>query len=151
MKSLVEYLDLSQINEMASSLTELRTQVNNISDQILQNWCLVKLADEYPDKSFSIDRNHWASELKGHMNSITKIKVKSGRKDKTIRNVWIDVLELDDPIEVSKAIRKKFNEEGLQKYVNKISYECAGAADEIVRILSSTRDDVESYIQGELG
>lgn len=151
MKSLVEYLDLSQINEMACTISDLRTQINNISDQILQNWCLVKLSDEYPDKSFSVNRNHWASELKGHMNSITKLKIKSGRKDKTIRNVWIDVLELDDPIEVSKAIRKKFNEEGLQKYVNKISYECADAVEEIVKVLSMDNDAVESYIQGELG
>lgn len=151
MKSIVECLKNSIINEMAYNLSDLKTKLDNISDQILQNWCLVKLSDEYPDKSFAINRHHWATELSAHMNSIVKLRLKSGRKDKAIRSVWIDMLDLNDPTEVSKAIRSKMNEEGLQKYVNKISYECADAADEIMRILSGSREDVESYIQGELG
>lgn len=151
MKSLVEYLDLSQINEMAMNLSKFRNKLIDISYQILQNWCLVKLSDEYSDKSFAINRNHWGSELKAHMNTIVDINIKSGRKDKTIRSVWIDDLELNDHVEVAKRIRGKFNDEGLQKYVNKISYECADAADEIVKVLSSSEEEVDSYIQGELG
>lgn len=151
MKSIVECIKNSIINEMACGLSDLKTKVDNIADQILQNWCLVKLSDEYSDKSFAINRQHWATELRTHMNSIAKMRLKSGRKDKAIRSVWIDTLDLNDNVEVAKAIRSKFNDEGLQKYVNKISYECADAADEIVKVLASSPEEVESYIQGELG
>lgn len=151
MKSIKECLHDSIINEMAVNLSKFRANVHNLGGQILENWCLVKLSDEYPDKSFAINRHHWATELKGHMNNIVSQTLKSGRKDKTIKMLWIDELEYDDHNVVADKIRSKFNKEGLQKYVNKISYECADAADEIVKVLASSSEEVESYIQGELG
>lgn len=151
MKSIKECLHDSIINEMAVNLSKFRANVQNLGGQILENWCLVKLSDEYPDMSFANNRHHWATELKSHMSNIVSQSLKSGRKDKTIKMLWIDELEYNDHNVIADKIRSKFNKEGLQKYVNKISYECAEAADEIVKVLSSSEIDVESYIQGELG
>lgn len=152
MKSLIDYIRTSQINEMAINKSKFESSLFNIINQIVENWCLVKWCDTYPEEQTSIKlRNHWASELKGHMNSIVDVKLKSGRKDKTIKNILINQLELSDETEISKRIRVKFNKEGLSKYVNVISYECANSIIDICNVLASTPDDVENYVNGELG
>lgn len=151
MRSLVECLNISYINEMSSKLGDFRNKISDKANQILENWCLVKLSDMYPNKSFAINRNHWATELKSQMMVIVNATLKSGRKDKVVKSVWIDELDLDDNVQISERIRDKFDEEGLSKYVNKISYECANSAEEICSILSGTMADLRTYIQGELG
>lgn len=152
MKTLNEYIATCQISEMATKLSEFNLSVKNIINQIIENWCLVKWCDSHKHNQTSERlRNHWASELKGHMNSIVNVKLKSGRKDKTIRKILIDDLELNDDNVIANIIRKKFNEEGLSKYINNISFECANHITDICNILSGNEDTVEDYINGEIG
>ena len=151
MKSLYNYIKTRQINEMAQNLSAFKDLIRNLHKQILENWCLVKWCDMYPDELTSKRlRNHWAAELKAHMNKIVEIKLKSGNKDKAIKKEWIDLYELNDPIEVAENIREKFNGEGLEKYINIISEECAKSALEICNVLSSNNKNLNDYIQGEL-
>lgn len=152
MKTLNEYIATCQISEMATKLSEFNLSVKNIIDQIIENWCLVRWCDNniYSQTSERL-RNHWAGELKGHMNSIAKIKLKSGRKDKTIRKILIDDLELNDNDVIANIIRKKFNDEGLSKYINNISADCANHITDICNVLSGDEKDVEDYINGEIG
>ena len=70
---------------------------------------------KFRNKNIKRLRNHWATELKAHMNKIIEIKLKSGNKDKVVKKEWIDLYELNDPIEVAENIREKFNNEGLEK------------------------------------
>ena len=58
---------------------------------------------------------------------------------------------LNDATEVADNIRDKFNKEGLEKYINIISEECAKSALEICNVLSSNVQNLNDYIQGELG
>lgn len=152
MKSLSDCIKEFFITEMAIKLGEFRKKTEEIISQVIENWCLVKWCDDNPYEITSKKlRNHWASELIGHMKSIVDIKLKSSRKDKALKNLMIDTMELDDHNEISNVIRKKFSEEGLAKYVNKISFECADHIEEICNILSGTREDVEEYVRGEIG
>ena len=146
MRSLVEVLQGSQINEMAANLSKYRNAIISVATQILQNWCLMKLCDEHPDDWFAINRNHWASELRAHIESIVSIKLKSGRKDKVTKQVWIDELELDDSIEVASRIRSKLSDDNLEKYVNKIAEDAANDASKICMLLSSSVTDIREYI-----
>ena len=146
MRSLVEVLQGSQINEMAANLSKYRNAIISVATQILQNWCLMKLCDEHPDDWFAINRNHWASELRAHIESIASIKLKSGRKDKVTKQVWIDELELDDSIEVASRIRSKLSDDNLEKYVNKIAEDAANDASKICMLLSSSVTDIREYI-----
>lgn len=139
------------ITEMAIKLGEFRNKTEGIINQVIENWCLVKWCDDNPNELTSKRlRNHWASELIGHMKSIIDIKLKSGRKDKALKNLMIDTMELNDSVEISRRIRKKFNDEGLSKYINKISFDCSKHIEEILEILNGTEEDVEEYIKGEL-
>ena len=152
MKSITEYLQLNQITEMAKNLNDFRKLLNDLSEQLIQNWCLVKWCDLNPDNNISKRlRNHWATELNAVMTKISNIKLKCGRKDRAIKYVLIDDLELNDYASISNMISKKFNEEGLSKYIYKMSQICSKHINEIINILSKTNYDVEDYINYEIG
>ena len=89
---------------------------------------------------------------------ISEEKLKSGRKDKVIKNEWIDHFELNDKDNITNIIRNKFNKEGLEKYklslcfahamhINVMTEECAKSTNDICNVLSGNKDDIESYIE----
>lgn len=153
MKSLSEYISTFQINEMADSLDDFKKTIRDHRLQILQNWCLVRWCDLNPDNDISKRlRSHRTTELKSQMLKIVTSKLKAGKKSKVIKKQWIDRYELDDYNSVADAIRDKFKEEKLGKYVANISFDCAENALEICNILSTNNiNDVEEYINGYLG
>lgn len=152
MKNLGECVINSMINEMAYTKSQFEFKLDNLADQILQNWCLVKWCDDNPKEQKSVNlRNHWASELKGHMKTIINTSLKSGRKDKVIKNVLIDRLELNDSTQVARRIRDKFNKEELSKYINTISQACSDNIEEICNVLYKDEQNMEDYIHRTIG
>ena len=148
MKNLLEYVEESTILEMSLNLSKFKDLLYNLSKQIIENWCLVKWCDMHPDELTSKRlRSHCSTELKAYMFRISEEKLKSGRKDKVIKNEWIDHFELNDKDNITNIIRNKFNKEGLEKYINIISKECAKSANDICNVLSGNKDDIESYIE----
>ena len=85
------------------------------------------------------------------MTQIANTRIKSGRKDKAIKNILIKKWELNDPDVIYNFINKKFTKEGLFKYSKYISEICSNNIDEICNILSQNEDDVYNYIEGEIG
>lgn len=152
MKSFYDYIRKSFIKEMADNLSTFRVKTQDITYQLIQNWCLVKWCDLNPDNDISKRmRNHWASELKSYIIRIAKSKVKCGRKDKVIKDILITEMELNDPVEIQDIIRDKFNEEGLSKYVNQIAEICSKHINEICNVLLYDKYKIEEYINGYLG
>lgn len=152
MKSLTEYLIYNPINKMADSLSDFRNKINNLLGQLLENWCLVKWCDLYPNSNISVRlRNHCATELIRIMIQITNTRIKSGRKDKAIKNILIKKWELNDPDVIYNFINKKFTKEGLFKYSKHISEVCSNNIDEICNVLSQNEDGVYNYVEGEIG
>ena len=149
MKNLLEYVEESTILEMSLNLSKFKDLLYNLSKQIVENWCLVKWCDMHPDELTSKRlRSHWSTELKAYMFRISEEKLKSGRKDKVIKNEWIDHFEFNDKDIITNVIRNKFNKEGLEKYINVMAEECAKSANDICNILSGNKEDIESYIEG---
>lgn len=97
MKNIIDYIYESQINETSISLSDYSFKVENRIVQIIENWCLVKLCDLYTEEPFSINRNHWCSELKSYITYIRKLKIKNGNKDKIIKKLFIKEMDLDIP------------------------------------------------------
>ena len=153
MKTLIEYIESSVITEMAKSLSDFKQLVSDLSDQIIENWCLVKWCDMYPNKLTSKRiRNHWASELKSYLYKISREHLKSGRKDKVIQDEWIKHLELNDTYIISDIIRDKFEKEGLEKYIYRVGAECAKSSSEICNVLNSkSPKEIEDYFYGYMG
>lgn len=149
MKNLSEFLKNFYITEMAIKLGEFRNNSEGIINQIIENWCLVRWCDMYPNELNSKRlRNHWATELINHMLRINNIKLKGSRKDKALHNLVIKTLEYNDWIEIAKVIRNKFNEEGLENYVTITSEECANNIENICNILCSDENDIKEYVNG---
>lgn len=152
MKTLFEYMTESQINEMANSLSDFINKIDSLLQQMLENWCLAKWCDLFPNNNISKRlRNHWGTELKATMLQIVKIKLKSGRKDKAIKNILINKWELNDKSVIYDFINMKFTENGLFKYTNYMSDVCANNILEICNALSQDENYITDYINGELG
>ena len=151
MKNFSEFLKNFYITEMAIKLGEFRNNSEGIINQIIENWCLVKWCDMYPNELTSKRlRNHWALELINHMLRINNIKLKGSRKDKALHNLVIKTLEYNDWIEIAKIIRNKFEKERLEKYINIISEECANNIENICNILCSDENTIKEYVNGYL-
>ena len=151
MKNFSEFLKNFYITEMAIKLGEFRNNSEGIINQIIENWCLVKWCDMYPNELTSKRlRNHWVTELINHMLRINNIKLKGSRKDKALHNLVIKTLEYNDWIEIAKVIRNKFEKERLEKYINIISEECANNIENICNILCSDENTIKEYVNGYL-
>ena len=151
MKNFSEFLKNFYITEMAIKLGEFRNNSEGIINKIIENWCLVKWCDMYPNEITSKRlRNHWALELINHMLRINNIKLKGSRKDKALHNLVIKTLEYNDWIEIAKVIRNKFEKERLEKYINIISEECANNIENICNILCSDENTIKEYVNGYL-
>lgn len=149
MKNFSEFLKNFYITEMAIKLGEFRNNSEGIINQIIENWCLVKWCDMYPNELTSKRlRNHWVTELINHMLRINNIKLKGSRKDKALHNLVIKTLEYNDWIEIAKVIRNKFEKERLEKYINIISEECANNIENICNILCSDENTIKEYVNG---
>lgn len=153
MKNLVDYIyENGCVSEMATNLSTFRLLLHNLYIQLIENWCLVKCCDMFPNELTSIRlRNYWVTELRTIMCEITNEKLKSGRKDKVIRHELINSIELNDKDRISSLIRDKFCKEGLEQYVNIISIECADNMNNICDILCGSSNDVKNYIDGYIG
>ena len=151
MKNFSEFLKNFYITEMAIKLGEFRNNSEGIINQIIENWCLVKWCDMYPNELTSKRlRNHWVTELINNMLRINNIKLKGSRKDKALHNLVIKTLEYNDWIEIAKIIRNKFEKERLEKYINIISEECANNIENICNILCSDENTIKEYVNGYL-
>ena len=149
MKNFSEFLKNFYITEMAIKLGEFRNNSEGIINQIIENWCLVKWCNMYPNELTSKRlRNHWALELINNMLRINNIKLKGSRKDKALHNLVIKTLEYNDWIEIAKIIRNKFEKERLEKYINIISEECANNIENICNILCSDENTIKEYVNG---
>ena len=150
MENLVNYIYKKEyVTEMTTKLTVFRLMLHNLYIQLIENWCLVKWCDMNPNELTSKRlRNHWATELKAVMSEIANEKLKSGRKDKVIKDELINGIELNDKDRIAGLIRDKFEKEGIEKYINIMSEECANNIDNICDILSGNSNDVNEYING---
>lgn len=153
MKNLVNYIYKKEyVTEMATKLTVFRLMLHNLYIQLIENWCLVKWCDMNPNELASKRlRNHWATELKAVMSEIANEKLKSGRKDKVIKDELINGIELNDKDRIADLIRDKFENEGLEKYINIMSEECANNIENICDVLSGNSNNVKEYINGYIG
>ena len=108
-KRLLNFDERKSLLEMAMSLFDYRMRVFSLSEQIAENFCLICYAIKY-GKYVS----HWENELKGHLSSIRKLKVKSGNKKKALYKELYDKCELNDPDLIYDLIVHKFKSENIE-------------------------------------
>lgn len=71
------------ITEMVYDLKQYKENINNLIQQIVENWCLIRfatLSNEYSEL-----KNHWRSELLAHMTNISSMRLKGSLEKVTTK------------------------------------------------------------------
>lgn len=129
MKSLNEFLietfSNTKLFEMAYSRKDYITKVNNLSGQLVENWCLCKYCTLY-DKS-NINHKHWQKELHSVIDDLNKMFVKVDKK-KATEYALIANDELNNTSHVKRYVKRKFDNEHIicsdllaKSFVNELS------------------------------
>lgn len=106
---LIEALQNSNIFEMARDRSEYMRTVDNLSNQIIENWCLLR----YSSINNKLQtHNHWLTELRAYIMKLQSIKIDVD-KTKATRTVFINWMDCYDKNEVFNLIAYKWQEEGF--------------------------------------
>lgn len=145
MKSIKEYIlgviQESYIFEMAYDRKEIRKRVEALTNQIIENWCLVTYCSLY-DKN-NTNKNYWKQELKAHLYNIYEMKIKGGNaktKYNLISEIIYDKKEITTSSKIASIIRVKFRTENIIIY-NDICDLCIENLKHIIELISNNEND----------
>ena len=141
---ILEKLQNTLVFEMAYSRKELKNSFDDILDQIIENWCLVKYCSLYDVQN--INRNHLTNELTAHMYNILKRQLKNGGEDaklQLLKSVTYDKKEYTTASAIKKCIRLKFKKENIQ-ITDELCSACIEDLETILELISK-RDTEENY------
>lgn len=141
---ILEKLQNTLVFEMAYSRKELKNSFDDILDQIIENWCLVKYCSLYDTNN--INRNHWANELTAHMYNILRRQLKNGGEDaklQLLKSVTYEQKEYTTALAIKKCIRFKFKKENIQIH-NEVCSACIEDLETILNLISK-KDTEENY------
>ena len=142
--------------EMAISRDNFIIKVNNLTEQIFQNWILIKHCS-YSNNSFNSNlKNHWSAELSSHLWDCARTKItksKDSTKEKAIIFLWIKERDLDNPkdndilyIVEDKRLKEKipFDENWIQS-INDLKKSLRTLAKVIA--YSKSKEEIDRYIE----
>lgn len=133
--------------EMAFNKAKFQDIVDDLIEQIIQNWCLMEYCLLYRN-DLNDTYEHWRSELESHMNNISRRVVK-GDKRKWIEEIVILQEEFDNPINIYNACKIKFrseNRNGLGITQEQQEKVCNNCSKEIYKIIDSlASQDITIY------
>ena len=141
---ILEKLQNTLVFEMTYSRKELKNSFDDILDQIIENWCLVKYCSLYNVQN--INKNHWANELAAHMYNILKRQLKNGDEDaklQLLKSVTYDQKEYTTAAAIKRCIRLEFKKENIQ-ITNELCSACIEDLETILKLISK-RDTEENY------
>ena len=141
---ILEKLQNTLVFEMAYSRKELKNSFDDILDQIIENWCLVKYCSLYYVQNNN--KNHWVNELTAHMYNILKRQLKNGGEDaklQLLKSVAYDQKEYTTAAAIKRCIRFKFKKENIQ-ITDELCSACIEDLETILELISK-RDTEENY------
>lgn len=102
------------LTEMAFKRKDYKDKIDNISAQIIENWCLIHYCHISDTDNPAI--NHWKNELRGHLLTAARYNIKGTDKwedkEQAIREVWNDN-DYHFPNTIEYVIYNKFHKENL--------------------------------------
>ena len=108
---LVTALASTKLFEMAYSREKYIDKVNDLSRQIVENWCLIRYCTKYD--TGNTNKNHWKTELLAHCDALYQMFVKTDKKTAT-KTALIGNDELNTPKHIAELLQMKFNKEHLE-------------------------------------
>lgn len=107
---IVEWISKTKLFEMALDRAKYIDLIINLSDQIAENWCLIRYCTKYnPD---NINKDHWKAELYATCSKLLRQNVTTDKR-KAAEHGFIDNLEFNDSDVVYYTVQSKFKKEGF--------------------------------------
>ena len=109
LEPVVRAIENNYLVEMAYDRKKFKDLIDDLSDQILENWCLIRYVSVSKDKKEL--RSHWEDELSAHLGKIIGKTFKMNRR-KAIEEVILGWLELNnnDDNHIIHLISTKFED-----------------------------------------
>lgn len=149
MKSLYDTLQESLVTEMSLGLTDFKHLIDNLSNQIIENWCLVWYCDNY-DKD-NQNRWHWTGEFLALAKRIATKNIQIKNKKKAINDVFKNWNTYTNKLTIISCISDKMKKEHLEKYTDNIANAFIKNINEIINILSEDYTNIEEYMDYPIG
>ena len=141
------------LTEMAYEKKMFKAIITNLSQQIIQNWCLIRYGRLNNADIETI--THWKTELMAHLQNASSNKIKGNNslqaRTKAINEVWVNEKEYaTDSNVINLTVYGKFVNEGLD--VNSDSYkqtleDCMTASGDIINaIASESAEQISQYV-----
>lgn len=140
------------IFEYALPMDVFMSRYMDLSQQVIENWCLVRYA-RLVGKNDCIA--HWKGELRGHLLTLARLKINSNnsykKRFKTILRVWQSLEYTNDVEVINKTINNKFQKEHFDtsgKEYQQILHDCMLASSDIINTLAKGEiSDIDSYLE----
>lgn len=148
---IVESLSNTKIFEMAYSREKYMDLAHSLTDQIVQNWCLIKYCNLYDEENYN--RLHWSKELIAHLGNLQRHKnIKGGiNPERTLKIVWLDREELYDVNMIIKIIEIKFDTENINTDLNELAKEFVEHVEKIIYLIcKGSYTELKNYVYKEI-
>lgn len=141
-----------ELSEMSIPRKEYKERIENLSQQLLENWCLVRWCRNANLKIHPL-RNHWAKELRTHFIAMANLNMKDGdypKRLKLVREIWkkrdFDIIDT-----IRLIVSGKFDDEQIDRNseaFQKTIVECTHAANDITMLIAlRDYDKISQYIE----
>lgn len=142
----------AMLNEMAFKRRDYKEKIDNVSAQIIENWCLVRYCKLFMDDKRCMA--HWADELRGHLITAARYNIKgtsrSEDKEQVIREIWSDN-DYYEPKTIEYVIYNKFRKESIEtssKEFLQVIADCIGEFNGLIQLISvGSLEDISAYVE----
>lgn len=141
-----------ELAEMSIPRKEYKKRIENLTQQLLEYWCLVRWCRNANLKTHPL-RNHWAKELRTHLIAMANLNMKDGDYPKRlnlVREIWKE-RDFDDADTVRLIVSGKFDDEQINRNseaFQKTTVECAHALNDITMLIAlRDYDRISQYIE----
>ena len=107
---LIEKLSRTTLFEMALDRADYARLSSNMTEQIVENWCLIRYCTLYDPTNQN--KTHWKQELDSYCYRLFRTVTKND-KQRILKQVWIGDNELNQPENVMQWMQRKFRIEHI--------------------------------------
>lgn len=138
--------------EYALPMDRFMNRYMDLSQQILENWCLIRYSRLIGREEYV---THWKHELRGHILTLARLKISANntfkKRYKTILRVWQELEYTSDIEVINKTINNKFQNENFDTHSEvyyQVLNDCRDASSAIVNVLANAEiTTIDSYIE----
>ena len=145
-ESVYKILDNTLLLEYLVQRKDFVNLLWNLSDQIIENWCLVHYCTVVGQSEY---KKHWTDELKGYLKRISRTGIKSSNDFDSRRKCVLQAFAMNDldkgdiAKRIALIIQNKFESEGIVDggVINQVATDCSSRLNELIDLLATPNNE----------